>query len=77
LLNHSYYVATPLAYNMHKKSIAIFVHNDDRVEVARGLFMNKDSYIDMTQLESEMSLLHVKSSNKEKLQQIQSAICVN
>jgi hypothetical protein len=39
--------------------------------------MVKDSYIDMTQLESEMSLLQVKSSNKEKLLQVQSAICVN
>jgi hypothetical protein len=63
---------------MHIKSIASFIHNDDRVEVVLGRFTEKVSDIDMTHLESGMSVLQVKSSMtmKEKLRQVGSAICV-
>jgi hypothetical protein len=44
------------------KCIAVFVHNDDRVEVAHAQFMDKGSNIDMTQRESATSFLQVKSS---------------
>jgi hypothetical protein len=55
------------------------MHNDDRVEMARGQFMDKGSDIDMTHLKSGMSFLQVKSSitMKEKRRQVRSAICVN
>jgi hypothetical protein len=50
------------ASKTHIKSIAIFVHNDERVEVARGRFTDKDSDIDITRFELGMSSLQVKSS---------------
>ncbi len=67
------------AYKMHIKSIALLVHNEDRVEVARRQFTNKGSNIDTTYLESGISFLQVKSSMtmKEKLRQVRSATCVN
>jgi hypothetical protein len=45
----------------------------------RKQFKDKGSDIDMTRLESGMSILQVKSSMtmKEKLRQVRSAICVN
>jgi hypothetical protein len=67
------------AYKTHIKSTAIFIYNDLRAEVAKGLFTVTGSNIDVTCLESGMSFLHVKSSMsmKEKLRQIRSAIYVN
>ncbi len=67
------------AYKMHIKSITVVVHNDDRVEITHGQFMNKGIKIDMTQLESGMTFLQVQSSMtmKEKLRQVQSVICLN
>jgi hypothetical protein len=50
------------ACKIYIKRIAVFVHNDDRVGVTHGQFTNKGSDIDMTQLESWMSFLQVKSS---------------
>jgi hypothetical protein len=50
------------AYKTHIKSIAIFVHNDDRVMVATRRFTNKGGGIDITRLESGMSFLQVKTS---------------
>ncbi len=41
------------AYKMHIKSIAIFIHNDDMVVVARGQLTDKGSDIDMTRLNQE------------------------
>jgi hypothetical protein len=66
-------------FKTHIKSIAIFIHEDDQVEVAQGHFANKEGDLDLTKLESEMSFLQVKASisMKEKLRQVRSAICVN
>ncbi len=63
---------------MHIKSIALLVHNEDRVEVARGQFTDKGSDIDITHQESGMLFLQVKFSMtmKEKLGQVRSATCV-
>jgi hypothetical protein len=65
------------AYKTHIKSIAIFVHNYDRTEVARGRFTEKGSDIDMTWLESGMSFPHVKPLMiiKEKLRQVRGNMC--
>jgi hypothetical protein len=75
----SFIICSHQAYKMHIESIAIFTHNDDRVEVARGWFTDKSSNIDLTCLESVMSFLQVKLSVtiKEKLRQVRSTICVN
>jgi hypothetical protein len=55
------------------------MHNEDWVEVARGQFTDKGSDINITHLELGISFLQVKLSmtNKEKLRQIRSTICVN
>jgi hypothetical protein len=60
-------------------SIAIFMHEDDRVEVAQGRFTDKRRDVNLTQLESGMSFLQVKASMtmKEKLRQVRKAICMN
>jgi hypothetical protein len=67
------------AFKTHIKNIAVFIHKDDRMEVAQGLFDNKEGDEDLTCLESGMSFLQVKASMsmKEKLRQVRSAICVN
>jgi hypothetical protein len=67
------------AFKTHIKSIAVFIHKDDRMEVAQGHLANKEGDGDLTCLESGMSFLHVKAamSMKENLRQVQSAICVN
>ncbi len=67
------------AYKMHEKSIAIYVYNDNRVELACGWFTDKSRDIDTIWLKFGMSFLQVKSSMimKEKLQQVLIASCVN
>ncbi len=45
-------------YNTYVKSIAVFVHSYDRIEVAQGKFTNNQGNNDMTRPESGMSLLH-------------------
>ncbi len=66
------------AYKTYIKSIAFYIHNDDWVQVPCGHFTDKGD-IDMTQLESGMSFLKVKSSvtMKGKPRQVRSAICGN
>ncbi len=56
-----------------------FRDNEDWVEVARGQFTDKGSDINITHLELRISFLQIKLSmtNKEKLRQIRSTICVN
>ncbi len=44
----SFIICGHQAYKMHIESIAIFIHNDDRKEVARGRFRDKSSDIDIT-----------------------------
>jgi hypothetical protein len=60
------------AFKTHIKSIAIFIHEDNRVEVAQGRFANKEGDIDLTKLESRISFFQVKASMsmKEKLRQV-------
>jgi hypothetical protein len=67
------------AFKTHIKSIAVFVHEDDQIEVAQGRFANKEGDLDLTRLKSGMSFLQAKASMsmKEKLRQGRSAICVN
>jgi hypothetical protein len=67
------------AFKMHIKSIAVFIHKDDRMEVAQGRFANKEGEGDLTRLESGMCFLQVRvsMSMKEKIRQVGSAICVN
>ncbi len=50
----------------------MFIHKDDRMEVAQGRFGNKVGDGDLTRLESGMSFLQVKASMsmKEKLRQV-------
>jgi hypothetical protein len=40
-----------LAYKTHIKSIAVFVDSDNRIKLAGGKFMDKESDMEMTQLE--------------------------
>jgi hypothetical protein len=67
------------AFKIHIKSIAVFIHKDDRMEVAQGHFSNREGEGDLTRLESGMSFLQVRASMsmKEKLRQVRGAICVN
>jgi hypothetical protein len=53
-ITESFILCRHQAYKTHIKSIAKFVHNDDRVEVARGRFTDKGNGIDMTRLKSGM-----------------------
>jgi hypothetical protein len=59
------------------KNIAVFVHKDDRMEVAQGHFSGKEGEGDLTRLESGMSFMQVRASMsmKEKLRQVRGAIC--
>jgi hypothetical protein len=45
------------AYRTHIKNIAVFVHEDDRMEVAQGRFSGKEGEADLTRLESGMSFM--------------------
>jgi hypothetical protein len=67
------------AFRTHIKSIAVFIHKDDRMEVAQGQFSNREGEGNLTRLESGMSFLQVRASMsmKEKLRQVRGAICVN
>ncbi len=60
------------AYRTHIKNIAVFVHKDDRMEVAQGRFSGKEGEADLTRLESGMSFMQVRASMsmKEKLRQV-------
>jgi hypothetical protein len=67
------------AFRTHIKNIAVFIHKDDRMEVAQGRFSDKEGEDDLTRLESGMSFMQVRASMsmKEKLRQVRGAICVN
>ncbi len=57
----------------------MFVHWDDRCDVAPGKFTGQGSVVDMTRLESGMSFLQVKVSvtMREKLRLVKDTVCVN
>ncbi len=67
------------AFKTHIKNIAVFIHKDDRMEVAQGRFTHKEGEGGLMRLESGMSFLQVRESMsmKEKLRQVRGAICVN
>ncbi len=78
-LAESFILCGHQAFRTHIKSIAVFIHKDDRMEVAQGQFSNGEGEGDLTRLESGMSFLQVRASMsmKEKLRQVSVAICVN
>jgi hypothetical protein len=67
------------AYRTHIKNIVVFIHKDDRMEVAQGRFNEKEGEADLTRFESGMSFMQVRAcmSMKEKLRQVRGAICEN
>ncbi len=75
----SFILCSHQAFRTHIKNIAVFVHKDDRMEVAQGRFSGKEGETDLTRLESGMSFMHVRASMsmKEKLRQVRGAICEN
>jgi hypothetical protein len=75
----SFIVCGHQAFRTHIKNIAVFVHKDNRMEVAQGHFSGKEGEADLTRLESGMSFMQVRASMsmKEKLRQVRGAICEN
>ncbi len=78
-LAESFILCGHQAFKTHIKNIAVFIHNDDRMEVAQGRFNNKEGEGDLMRLESGMSFMQVRASMsmKEKLRQVRGAIYVN
>jgi hypothetical protein len=78
-LAESFILCGHQAFKTHIKNIAVFIHKDDRMEVAQGRFNDKEEEGDLTRLESGMSFMQVRASMsmKEKLRQVRGAICVN
>ncbi len=78
-LAESFILCRHQAFRTHIKNIAVFIHKDDRMEVAQGRFTDKEGEGDLTRLESGMSFMQVRASTsmKEKLRQVRGAICVN
>ncbi len=78
-LAESFILCGHQAFKTHIKNIAVFIHKDDRMEVAQGRFNDKEGEGDLTRLESGMSFMQVRASMsmKEKLRQVRGAICVN
>jgi hypothetical protein len=71
-LTESFILCGHQAFRTHIKNIAVFVHKDDRMEVAQGRFSGKEGEADLTRLESGMSFMQVRASMsmKEKLRQV-------
>jgi hypothetical protein len=78
-LAESFILCGHQAFKTHIKNIAVFIHKDDRMEVAQGRFNDKEGEGDLTRLESGMSFMQVRASMsmKEKLRQVRGAIRVN
>jgi hypothetical protein len=78
-LAESFILCGHQAFKTHNKNIAVFIHKDDRMEVAQRRFNDKEGEGDLTRLESGMSFMQVRASMsmKEKLRQVRGAICVN
>jgi hypothetical protein len=78
-LAESFILCGHQAFKTHIKNIAVFIHKDDRMEVAQGRFNDKKGEGNLTRLESRMSFMQVRASMsmKEKLRQVKGAICVN
>jgi hypothetical protein len=78
-LAESFILCGNQAYRTHIKNIAVFIHKDERMQVAQGHFTDKEGEGDLTMLESGMSFKQVRASMSmtEKLRQVRGAICVN
>jgi hypothetical protein len=78
-LAESFILCGHQAFRTHIKKIAVFIHKDDKMEVAQGRFTDKEGEGDLTRLESGMSFMQVRASMsmKEKLRQVRGTICVN
>jgi hypothetical protein len=78
-LAESFILCRHQTFGTHIKNIAVFIHKNDRMEVAQGRFTDKEGEGDLTRLESGMSFMQVRASMsmKEKLRQVRGAICVN
>jgi hypothetical protein len=72
-LAESFILCGHQAFKTHIKNIAVFIHKDDRMEVAQGQFSNREGEGGLMSLESGMSFLQVRASTmsmKEKLRQV-------
>ncbi len=58
-LAESFILCGHQAFKTHNKNIAVFIHKDDRMEVAQGRFNDKEGEGDLTRLESGMSFMQV------------------
>jgi hypothetical protein len=78
-LAESFILCGHQAFKTHIKNMAVFIHKDDRMEVAQGHFNDKEGEGNLTRLGSGMSFMQVRASvsMKEKLRQVRGAICVN
>jgi hypothetical protein len=60
------------AFHTHIPNIAVFAHQDHRMEVATGRFKEQPAEMDTTKLETSMSFLQMKASMRlhEKIRQV-------
>ncbi len=67
------------ALHTHIPNIAVFTHQDHRMEVAKGRFREQPARTDLTKLETSMSFLQIKASMglHEKIWQVRHEICQN
>jgi hypothetical protein len=65
-LAESFILCGHQAFKTHIKNIVVFIHKDDRMEVAQDQFTNKEGEGDLTHLESGMSFLQVRASMSMK-----------
>jgi hypothetical protein len=67
------------ALHTHIPNIAVFTHQDHRMEVATGRFKEQPAGTDVTKLETSMSFLQIKVSMglHEKIRQVRHEICQN
>ena len=77
-LTESYPLCHHAAWRTHLRDIIIVIHGDNFSSVAKSDF-DPSAVSELTRLESEISILHVKSaiSQKEVLRQVKLAICEN
>ncbi len=69
----------PPALYTHIPIIAVFAHQDHRMEVATSRFKEQPAGMDLTKLETSMSFLQIKASMRlhEKIRQVRHEICQN
>jgi hypothetical protein len=67
------------ALHTHIPNIAVFAHQDHRMEVATGKFKDQPAGTDVAKLETSMSFLQIKASMglHEKIRQVRHEICQN